>query len=318
MRRPFPFVIFLLLCNRGLETASFPIYGCSASFSRSVTKAASRIKEFGRRGNATLVIDGNNVRGIGRFESDLVEVQDRISSFCQETGISRVVTIWDHGNCKFAAIGKDSNNVVDMIVVFSGPNQRADDVMVKEANHLASMFCSDDWSSLCFVSNDRMLQQKLIQRIGRSGSGGGQKTRSLLMDSTRFSELIFKQQKAHKLDAADSGSHQISKVKMSLQNFLRTQKQGCNRRREMTWERCVLAESLRRFYCGQKMDFSKDLFSHRYIRELEKRGYANPNAISNNTSSSDMACMVLGPTRLDRRQKQILRHFNNYRLADKF
>jgi hypothetical protein len=310
------FFLVLLSC-RWLAIKSFSIDDSSIGFDRAVAKAAGKFYEFGKRRNATLVVDGNNVRGIGKFEWNPVELQARISSFCQEFGISRAVVIWDHGRCKFATYESRSSDIVDMVVVFSGLTQRADDVMVKELRHLALVFCNDDWSSLCFVTNDRALQQRLTQRITSiTSSGSDPGKRSLLMDSTRFFDLLSKQDKDYKCDTNDRASYLIRQAQKSLQDFATMQSLRYNAHREKTWERCVLAEALRRFYSERALEKSHvNLFSHRYILDLQKRGYANPSTIDD--ESSDTTCTVPGPPRLDRRQRRLLNRYNKARKVGK-
>lgn len=308
-------IILVLLSHGSLPTVSYPVDGSrSISFTRSVAKAAARFDDFGKHVNATLVVDGNNVRGIGQFESDFIEVQDRVSSFCLKFGITRAVVVWDHGSCKFAAHENRSSDLVDMVILFSGLNQRADDVIVKEAQHLASAFCNDDWSSLCFVTNDRALQQKLCHRIAQYASvGSSSEDRSLLMDSTRFSALLPKQDKACPRTEQDQMFDKIRQIRTSLHDFARLQRVGYHPRREKTWQRCILGESLRRVYCEQKFGESSEFFSHRYILALQNRGFAN-SSTGHNNSMQEM-WTVPGPARLDKRQQRILARYNRARLA---
>ena len=131
-----------------------------------------------------LWVDGNNVRGIGKFEWNSVELQHRVVRFCHMHRIEKAVVVWDHGTAPFAssarysfddsgAVREDENHgfCVDLVILFSGLSQRADDVLVKESNHLVTSSFQEedaktssaklDWGSLAFVTNDRDLNYKL-------------------------------------------------------------------------------------------------------------------------------------------------------------
>lgn len=279
----------------------------SSSLDRAVKKASDNFAAFGKQENATLLVDGNNVRGLFKFQWDLVELQNRISKFCNEYSIKRCVVVWDHGRCKFAATENHWEEDVDMVILFSGLAQRADDVMVKEGRHLLSTFCNGDWSSIAFVTNDGGLRQKLISQATRLSSQ--QDSRPLLMDSTRFVELLSQQQ------SSDHHSEQNSSIlldtKESLRKFSALQKIGYNTRREKTWERCILSEALLQCYCQQPYDGLKsNQFSSSYMGQLMERGYCNPTSVEN---QNDKPFAVQGPSRLDRRQRRLLARYNKAR-----
>ena len=164
-----------------------PLPSCSLPATQSRKAAQKATDKFARWTSSEkpklLWIDGNNVRGIGKFEWNAVELQHRVVRFCHKHKIENAVVVWDHGSVPFASsarysfdnsstIEENSDNAfcVDLLVLFSGLSQRADDVLVKESNHLISSAFQDesitsalkmDWNSLAFVTNDRDLNFKL-------------------------------------------------------------------------------------------------------------------------------------------------------------
>mmetsp|Transcript_28116 Transcript_28116/g.58430 ORF Transcript_28116/g.58430 Transcript_28116/m.58430 type:complete len:496 (-) Transcript_28116:1160-2647(-) len=290
-----------------------------------------------------LWIDGNNVRGIGKFEWNAVELQHRVVVFCHELKIANAIVVWDHGSHRcavsrkyvfgdtgneitlgdedVAATGNNNNSdgafCVNLVVLFSGVRQRADDVLVRESKHLvASSFPDDgepaakiDWSSQAFVTNDRELNYKLRRqsstsndpsirpsrrkrrgKLGNYGSpptsaaadnpagseeatpggaensehpgGGGSSPDPLFCDSTGFLDLLCDLEHdtsndnknntrvlLEKLVTIDrEASESIETASASLRECSKSQRRGYNPRREKTWERCVQAETLRRFF----------------------------------------------------------------------
>jgi len=121
-----------------------------------------------------------------------VELQHRVVRFCHKYKIPNAIVVWDHGSHQFASSTRysfddsgteipvavantddtDTMFCVNLVIVFSGLRQRADDVIVKESNHLIASSFQDgsksnikmDWSSLAFVTNDRDLNYKLRQQ----------------------------------------------------------------------------------------------------------------------------------------------------------
>jgi hypothetical protein len=149
-----------------------------------------------------LVIDGNNVRGIGKFELDPLELQHHVVRFCYKYRIPNVMIVWDHGSDKFACTRNyecDSNNnnsnnnnnnnnnfIVNIIILFSGLRQRADDVIVAESKHLISLLSSSmDWSSMAFVTNDRELNYKLRRQSTTTSTTGSNNEPSTIRFSRR-------------------------------------------------------------------------------------------------------------------------------------
>lgn len=280
----------------------------SSRYERTLKEAGDKFKEFGKRKDALLIIDGNNVRGIARFEWNPVELTMKISKFCDWMGISRIILVWDHGRSKFAVVENELNRETksqDMVVLFSGTSQRADDVIVRESSFLASNFYNDDWSSLGFVTNDGGLKQRLIRRSGSSCD-----KRSLIMDSTRFVELL---DQCEEVDAQNSSKSALSSsmkvTEKSLKKFAQLQRLGYNPRREKTWERCVLAETLIRTYSQDynKNDQHPDGFAQQYIQCLPERDFLNPSTMQYNSQTVNS---ILGPSRLDKRQKRLLARYN--------
>jgi hypothetical protein len=295
---------------------------------RAVQKAADKLVEFGQHqeNHPTLVVDGNNVRGIANFEWNPVELQHRVSLFCQEFGIPRAVVVWDHGSCRFATAPPANNKSqdVDMVIIFSGLSQRADDVMVKESRHLVSSFCGE-WSSLAFVTNDGGLTSRLRQtslnhqKLSRQSHQEDASTKQmpLIIDSTRFVELL---SRISRDDLFDSSKYEddniwlsMHTVQESLRHFAKLQKLGYNPRREKTWERCVLAETMRRAFCSLDDIQQGGAFAKQYMQDLETRDYANTTSSRLLDVQDDSILAIPGPTRLDKKQKRLLTRYNRAR-----
>lgn len=312
-------LFLILLVSKILNLYSFST-DASTRFDRSVENAANKFYKFGNKtDDALLIIDGNNVRGIAKFQWNPIELTLKISQFCRKVGIGRTIVVWDHGRCKFAAAENDLLNrgsdgtTQDMTILFSGLTQRADDVIVKESSHIVSNFYNNDWSKIGFVTNDGGLKQRLIQRSGGSSSPSsiGSKKRSLIMDSTRFVELLAQCQDDENQDYLNSSilHNSIQIAEQSLYDFAKLQRLGYNPRREKTWERCVLADTLLRAYCQQsipKTYHQLDSFSSQCVTCLQERGFSNPSTLQHNEDDFT----IPGPTRLDKRQKRLLNRYN--------
>mmetsp|Transcript_9656 Transcript_9656/g.23649 ORF Transcript_9656/g.23649 Transcript_9656/m.23649 type:complete len:415 (+) Transcript_9656:70-1314(+) len=266
-----------------------------------------------RRENPQLLwIDGNNVRGVGKFEWNAVELQQKVVRFCHKYEIPNAIVVWDHGNDKSShstryrfnepddgspvalvdgAVG-DDEFCVNLLVLFSGLRQRADDVIVRESNHLIASSAQNvrerdtklDWASLAFVTNDRDLNYKLRQqstsasisiRLGRrrrrdagrkydkmdrAGKCDPKENRKasakpLFCDSTGFVNLLRELPTEYDMgmSATDAeASESIDEARSSIRSCSQSQRRGYNPRREKTWERCVQAETFRRLL-GQSL-----------------------------------------------------------------
>ncbi|CAJ1958476.1 unnamed protein product [Cylindrotheca closterium] len=282
----------------------------SPTLERAAAKAEAKLRDFAKKENAIIVVDGNNVRGSAKFHWNPVEVHGRICSFCQGIGISKVAVVWDHGIKRFAASIPTNETVeLDMVVVFSGLTQRADNVMVKESAHLAKSFCNEDWASLCFVTNDMGLQGRLIKRANANSPKMTCPRRPLLMGSTRFVEILDSYHNDGSYGCGiDKESCRVYKAQKSFEKFAKLREAKYNPSREKTWQRCVLGEELRRSYlCSyQDTEFS-NIFSSSYIRDLEERGYLNPSV-----DDIEEGLAIRGPPRLDKRQWGMLIHYNQF------
>eukprot|EP00536_Pseudo-nitzschia_multiseries_P002603 jgi/Psemu1/283842/fgenesh1_pg.35_\ len=357
---------------------------------------------------SVLLIDGNNVRGIGKFEWNAVELQHRVARFCHKYKVPNAVVVWDHGSAKFACssryyfdgIGRevapsllanrnnddsngDRNNDifrVNLVTLFSGVRQRADDVLVKESNHIiASSFQNDGessnnnnvtihWSSMAFVTNDSELNYKLRRQVTPSSpsirlsrrkrrdigerdgyddqdtNAPNERTRSssssrkdtsvpMFCDSTGFVDLLsgISLDYDTTMNVIDKeASDLINEAKDSIRRCSKSQRRGYNPRREKTWERCVQAETLRRFLCKQATTTDDDrptlqedkdsnaVFVAGYVNELQtERGYSSPlkadssvEGNGHNDKVGDLFLPFLGPSRLDKQQRRLLDRYN--------
>eukprot|EP00537_Pseudo-nitzschia_pungens_P005128 CAMPEP_0172373082 /NCGR_PEP_ID=MMETSP1060-20121228/50260_1 /TAXON_ID=37318 /ORGANISM="Pseudo-nitzschia pungens, Strain cf. cingulata" /LENGTH=400 /DNA_ID=CAMNT_0013099293 /DNA_START=224 /DNA_END=1426 /DNA_ORIENTATION=+ len=341
-----------------------------------------------------LLVDGNNVRGIGKFEWNAIELQHRIARFCHKYQVPNAVVVWDHGSDKFACsrqycfdgmgeevvaslanINDNSSDhdifCVKLVTLFSGIRQRADDVIVKESNHIiASSSVQNDggsktkinWSSMAFVTNDSELNYKLRRQaapnpssirlsrrkrrdIGKKhecdnqgtdtpaeGTSSSRKDTSVPMfcDSTGFVDLLSQISLEYNMtmDFVDQeASDLINEAKHCIRECSKSQRRGYNPRREKTWERCVQAETLRRFLCkhatadGNPPPMQEDsnaVFVADYLKELQtERDYSTPlkgrtlaDHKGNHDSLRGMFMPFLGPSRLDKQQRRQLDRYN--------
>jgi len=391
--------IFLHSCL-SLWFVAVPLPSCSfqpTKNHKTTKKAVDRFTRWtnehqDRPGKTRLLwIDGNNVRGVGKFEWNAVELQQRVARFCHKYKIPNAIVVWDHGNDKFsysarycfsesdttspvtlvADIDDDSKFCVNLLILFSGLRQRADDVIVRESNHLIASTFQDnsimdtklDWASLAFVTNDRELNYKLRQQVNptpnsirlsrRKRRDDGRKydynidpakncvteknqkspTNPLFCDSTGFVNLLCELPGEYDMGMSTidtEASELINEAKSSIRSCSQSRRRGYNPRREKTWERCVQAETLRRFLGKILRSEDKPLsdvelplelnenatFIAKFIRELESsRGFPNTlQAIGANkghaVSLVEQFTPYLGPTRLDRHQRRSLDCYN--------
>ena len=296
--------------------------------------------------NAILLIDGNNLRGIGKFEYNFVELQDRVACFCHDLNITQSIVVWDHGRCPFARhtnwkAEKDDGFALDMIVLFSGISQRADDVLITEARKLTEIFSTQhdnpirheeiiiiDWSDLAFVTQDRELNYKLRRQAGllldrqglssQSGDNGNLSTEAappLFCDSTRFLELLRNATTIPwRKDESDEKIVDVLKeAKESLMQFHKKQGRGYNPRREKTWERVVAAEVYRSFLARQPIKLGNDNFVQTYLANLETRGYSlTCNEEAGKGKERDCSMAFVGPGRLDKKQRRSLQRYSKF------
>jgi hypothetical protein len=208
-----------------------------------------------------------------------------------------------------------------MVIIFSGLSQRADDVMVKEARHLVSSFCGE-WSSLAFVTNDGGLTSRLRQTSmnhqssRQSHQEDATKQMPLIIDSTRFVEVLSRISRNDSLDSKYEDDNiwlSMHTAQESLRHFATLQKLGYNPRREKTWERCVLAETMRRAFCSLDNIQQGGAFAKQYMQDLATRGYTDTTSSRLLDVQDDSILAIPGSTRLDKRQKRLLTRYNRAR-----
>ena len=288
---------------------------------------------------------------MAKFEWNPVELQCRILALCREFGIPNAIVVWDHGHCKFAT--RTTVGGVDLVILFSGLSKRADDIIVKEAAYLQAGDCVGTYSSdtaerapIGIVTNDRGLVMRLLPLSNRSStqeSPTPATSRSndgpLIIDSTSFVELLFRCSDEDNIDQKPFLNHpdtqillrNLQEVRDSLKTFSKQHKIGYNPRREKTWERCVVAETMRRTYislpwhvCDNRHADENNyatnerngdhVFATQYLRELETRGFFSP--MTRNPRDFDKThetAPISGPTRLEKRQKKLLGRYNKAR-----
>lgn len=320
LRRLYLLILLALDSVDALQTPS------SYRLDRAVQKVAVKLEEFGRSGNhPTLVIDGNNVRGIGKFQWNPIELQHRVSFVCGEFGIPRAVIVWDHGSCRFATAIQEQQQDVDVVIIFSGLSQRADDVIVKEAGNLVSSFSDNQWSSLAFVTNDGGLASRLRKKSLHQDATKQNKNMALVIDSTRFFHLLSRMEgeggnsyfsSSKTCENGERLALAMERIQESFRQFAALQKIGYNPRREKTWERCVLAERMRRTFCSlDNIDGGGGgAFAKQYIKDLETRGYTNiASGRELGIPANDTVLAIPGSTRLDKKQKRLLTKYNRAR-----
>jgi hypothetical protein len=294
--------------------------------------------------DAILWVDGNNLRGMGKFEWTPLEVQEKVASFCFDYNITKTIIVWDHGSCPFVCTREfplnslefTSNFQLDMAILFSGLSKRADDVILQESQRLVSKQICCDWRSMAFVTSDCELNYKLRRLSsvwnpsnGKSGGDthGDQSLLStpLFCDSTRFLDL---------LRTSDSNSDWLidktnQDIKMSLLDvkknltlFHKQQRRGYNPRRERTWERVVQAETFRRSLCIQDVGASSPMqstlhstFANAFLIDLQSGGYITSSSSEKKTIDTFSALHYgdyQGPSRLDKQQKRSLTKYNRF------
>ncbi len=335
--------LFVLVLFAVTPSSSFPT--TQSRKSKAANKAQEKFSRWKQQneGPKILWVDGNNVRGIGKFEWNAVELQHKVVKFCYQNEIETAIVVWDHGSAKFATCAKYESKdgvCVNLLTLFSGLTQRADDVLVKESNHLVTtthdnITKSLDWGSLAFVTNDRDLNYKLRNqvtpnppsiRLGRRKRGGTGKVYDasaastssssslkirndpLFCDSTGFVELLYdmdvelspKELKAYE---------QIENTTTNIRYCSKSQRRGYNPRREQTWERCVQAETLRRHLLENDETKSSSGFVVDFLEELQNdRGYSILGDASNNNNKDVLP--FSGPSRLDKHQRRMLDRYN--------
>jgi hypothetical protein len=286
-------IVFRLLCVFIVSSSSLQLSSsCSMRTTNNGRKARKAEDKFLRwidqcqkptgDGAPLLIVDGNNVRGFGKFEWSPVELQDRVACFCHQYRISTAVIVWDHGSNKFASMQRylslasstdGKHFCVDTVILFSGLRERADDVILAESRFLNSLFYNNQgWRSMAFVTNDRELNFKLRRQssstptessLRRNRMGGVNDSEStadgnlnssgpLFCNSCHFVELLQRvsQLERNNHDVVSRNAAQaVSEAKESLAMFSMNRGRGSNPRRESTWERCVIAEAFRRSLC---------------------------------------------------------------------
>ena len=329
------FVLVLLAVTVTLSS-SFPTK--QSRKSKAANKAQEKFSRWKQQneGPKILWVDGNNVRGIGKFEWNAVELQHRVVKFCHQNEIETAIVVWDHGSAKFATCARyeaKGGFSANLLSLFSGLTQRADDVLVKESNHLVTTMhgnntTSLDWGSLAFVTNDRELNYKLRNqvtpnppsiRLGRRKRGGTGKVYDasaassssslkirndpLFCDSTGFVELLGDMDV--ELNPSELKAYkQIETAKANIRQCSKFQRRGYNPRREKTWERCVQAETLRRHL----LETDGGFVAH-YLKELQNnRGYSCLGDASDNNNKDFLP--FSGPSRLDKHQRRMLDRYN--------
>ena len=134
------------------------------------------------RNTKILFIDGNNVRGISKFQTyNPVELTCHVEVLCHIYNIPNYVVVWDHGTYKYATIhNQDSaRNIFTGLTLFSGMTQRADDIIVQEVQRLLlhqGFDSNTSGFSCCVVTNDSGLQFRLrdVSLIGRIGDSSSE------------------------------------------------------------------------------------------------------------------------------------------------
>ena len=252
---------------------------------RSVDKARAKLEAFAasssahhrRRRRTVLVVDGNNVRGIGQGEWSPVEWMERIAAFCDAYQIDHHVVVWDHGPFPMVLAPPRRPLPTKSLCLFAGLSQRADDVIVQEAPYLREYLCGvhdnndnhddvenaknhNNFHNFCFVTNDGGLQGRL-RRLGSDPRLRVLNTNGpLLLDATRFIALV---QELPRLEASiatrNSNHHQLHRSVQRAEEQLRAfavaqQTTRYHPKREQTWHRCVLADAMVRGYVEQWQD----------------------------------------------------------------
>jgi hypothetical protein len=299
--------------------------------------------EYGK--DATLWVDGNNLRGMGKFEWTPFEVQEKVACFCCEYNITKTIIVWDHGTIPFACsrtlmtwkeLENISNLDLDIVIIFSGLSKRADDVIIQESKRLVSSQNHGDGSSMAFVTSDRELnyqlyRQSVWQDFRECGNDDDTscdeclQSAPLFCDSTRFLELL--RLLETNLDWMEEDTSQeiessLLDVKQRISLFHKQQRRGYNPKREKTWERVVLAETFRRSLCIQDvvMTFSlqstlHSTFTNAFLIDLQSRGYLTCSSMKNETLGIVGWLQYgdyHGPSRLDKQQRRSLTRFNRF------
>jgi hypothetical protein len=130
----------------------------------------------------------------------------------------------------------------------------------------------------------------------------------LVLDCTCFVELLSRVEDPDTIDSSKADLA-LNATQESLRRFAAKQRLGWNPRREKTWERCVLAETMRQSLCQQCVhNIDEATFASQYLQDLRDRGYAGVEEILQQPSPGEIG----GPNRLDRRQRRLLGRYNAF------
>ncbi len=280
-----------------------------------MAKAISRLETFSSQINnkkhpKILMIDGNNVRGVARMKWDYVEVYCRVNTYCRLHSIDHSVIVWDHGNVPFAAQLDELS-----LLLFSGPSHRADDIIVNQVDDLTSFFQKKYQKdvSIAIITNDKGLTDRIRKRQSAEMACSKREEHDLMsrkvmtMDSSRFVEILsaihcnITQQD---LDVQQS----LQETTMLLAKFKAKLRHGLNKRHEKTWERIVLTESLRRSIDSKCQSLGEIAVLPQYLEILKTKGFQTIDP-SDESNIRQAALEFRCPTRLDKRQRQILGRF---------
>ncbi|KAG7367298.1 hypothetical protein IV203_029969 [Nitzschia inconspicua] len=311
---------------------------------RGVAKIQKNFEEWSKANgdDAILWVDGNNLRGMGRFEWTPLEVHDSIIEFCWDFKITKAVLVWDHGQMPFVwarCLSLDAKSMsapqLEMVVLFSGLAKRADDVLLHESKEYILRFFNNiaaDWKSMAFVTSDRELNYKLRRQASTSDTISNMAP--LFSGSKRFWEML----RSSKVDPtwkSHRKNHEyitdaLSKVKESLHSFYKQQRRAYKPRREKTWERAVLAETFRRCLCdldtkdissGQsessQMRITQGNFTKFFLTNLPLRGYHLCEGLVDEDQIYKMCPAIHhgsyeSPYRLDKQQRRTLDKYNRF------
>jgi len=300
----------------------------------SIDKARTKLQSFAARSERTLlIVDGNNVRGIDQCKWSPAEWMEKIELLCLVYQIDHHVVVWDHGPTPI--IVAPSPNA---LCLFAGLSQRADDVLVHEAQHLRDAFCRDtkvedtsssdhmtgqetNYHNLCFITNDGGLQGRLRQLGSDSRVRVLNTNGPVVLDASRFISLVqdvdMVESRSTTNNMSTAASRAASFVHQSVEqaqgrlySFTAQQKLKYNPTRELTWQRCVLSDAMVRGYAhlmnNDDEDFSSSR-SHAYQERAQERGFL---ALTQATTKVQNDTAVLGSMRLDKKQKQLLAKYN--------
>ncbi|OEU16125.1 hypothetical protein FRACYDRAFT_238711 [Fragilariopsis cylindrus CCMP1102] len=223
-----------------------------------------------------LVVDGNNVRGIGKFELNPLELQHQVVRFCYKYRIPNVMIVWDHGSEKFAL----SNNNEPSTIRFSRRKRAKGFAVTTDTKRLLLDSDNDnggDDNNSNNSNNDngiyhnRNITSDTIEtnKYSDSSKSFNKKECPMFCDSTGFVKLLEELPKYNNSDDDNIGISivtdnyydqrtltSLKETKESIVRFIKLSNQQQSRgggggyklnpRREKTWERCIQAEIFRR------------------------------------------------------------------------